>query len=114
MAILNLKNAIVTRLNRTEGFQVKEEYTTKAGETRATYYTVWAPMGHGVHEGDVLNISGLYSDRASMFNDKTTGEPRAGVDRSLNNPKFEKVTAAASAPVAVPSDWAPVDENAPF
>lgn len=112
MAIINLKNAIVTRLNRTEGFQVKEEYQTKAGETRATYFTIWAPMGHGVHEGDVLNISGLYSDRSTIFNDKVTGEPRAGTDRSINNPKFEKVGQAA--PVAVPDDWAPVDANAPF
>lgn len=93
MAILNIRNAEVTRtFYNGLGAAFKEEFKLRNGETGARYYSAFFETPHGLSEGERGNVSGLFSAKVSEF--EKDGEVRHGVDVTLNNARFE----AADAP----------------
>ena len=88
MAILNIRNAEVTRtFYNGLGAAFKETFQLRNGETGARYYSAFFENPHGLTEGDRGNVSGLFSAKVSEF--EKDGEVRHGVDVTLNNARFE-------------------------
>lgn len=91
MAITNLKNVEVTRLNRSGfGFGVKESNEAN-GKTYTTYWTVWAKEDAGLLVGDMVNVSGFLSTKVGDPKQGNDGQERRYVEHSLNSPRIERV-----------------------
>jgi hypothetical protein len=115
MAIINLKNVEVTRVNRVgHGVQVTDSNET-AGRTYKTRYTVWFTDAHGLREGDVVSVSGILGAKVGdPYSDKMTGEQRRSVELSVNPPLDVKV-AQAPARAGFEADLAtPYGADTPF
>jgi hypothetical protein len=119
MAITNLRNVEVTRLNRSgHGFGVKESNESN-GKTYTTYWTVWAKEDAGLRVGDLVNVSGFLSTKVGDPKQGGDGVERRYVEHSLNSPRIERVGSApqnaqqpASAPNAAPQpQWDPQGGN---
>lgn len=106
MAITNLKNVEVTRLNRSgHGFGVKEQNESN-GKTYTTYWTVWAKEDAGLSVGDLVNVSGFLSTKVGDPKQGNDGVERRYVEHSLNSPRIERVGSApqqAQQPVSAPN-----------
>lgn len=120
MAIVNLKDVTVSRLNsKGFGFGVKEENESN-GKTYTTYWTVWAKEAHNLSVGDVISVSGFLSAKV--------GEPRTGndnvervyVELSINGPRIQgsQPTSSPQEPRQTePDPWATSsvnDSSTPF
>lgn len=98
MAITNLKNVEVTRLNRSGyGFGVKEQNESN-GKTYTTYWTVWAKEDAGLSVGDLVNVSGFLSTKVGDPKQGNDGVERRYVEHSLNSPRIERVGSAPQQP----------------
>lgn len=109
MALVSIKNGTVNRLNQSgHGFTVIEQSESN-GKTYRSYYKVWPKEDAGVSIGDIVNVSGFLSVKATEPNQ----DGKVFVDVSLNNPRVERVGSAhqnaqqlASAPnIASQSQW---------
>jgi hypothetical protein len=90
MAIVQIKNATVTRLNsRGNGFTVEEKNTSGGVEYKSSY-KVWPQEASGVTAGAVINVSGYLSAKVS---DPREGTDKRYVDLSINSPRIEIVEA---------------------
>lgn len=90
MALVNLKNVEVTRLNNSgTGFGVKEENTSN-GKTYTTYWSIWPKEPHQFQVGQRLNISGFLSTKVGDPKTGTDGVERRYVELSINSPRFEQ------------------------
>jgi hypothetical protein len=100
MALVNLKNVAVTRLNNSGlGFSVLEQSESK-GKTYKTYWTVWATEAHGLSVGDVVNVSGFLSAKVGEPKTGTDGIERRYVELSLNNPRIGTGDATTAPPAS--------------
>lgn len=80
MAFISVKNATVTNIN-SKGFTVVESYETQSGETMSKYYKVWSD--EQVREGQVINVSGIFSTRINEYEGKTS------IEVHINKPRIE-------------------------
>lgn len=113
MAIVNLKDVTVTRLNNSgHGFGVREQSESK-GKTYTTYWTVWATEAHGFTVGQVITVSGFLSSKVGDPKTGNDGVERRYVELSINSPRFGDK--GASTPVKEPAvdTWA-ADAEMPF
>lgn len=91
MAIVNIKDAEVTRLHRTgNGVQVVEVY-----KEFKTYYTVWFSEPSGLREGDRVSLSGFLSVKVGEPWTDKDGLERRSAEISINSPRLNS---SASAP----------------
>ena len=103
MAIVQLKDVVVSRLNRTGyGVKVVEEWESR-GKSGKTQYTVWFTESHGLSEGDRVSLSGFLGAKIGEPWTDRDGNTRTSVELSVNNPRLSGV----AEPVA------PVVESAP-
>jgi hypothetical protein len=111
-----LKDAVVSRINKSKGLQAYTKFKTRDGLELKRYYTIWADAGHGLEVGDVINVTGSYGDLPTTYQDKNTGETKPAVDRSVNFPEIEKIghSVPQTGNATIPEDWAPVDSETPF
>lgn len=109
MAIVNLKDVTVERLNG-KGFGVKvaEKYQVQ-GNDRKTQYTVWFKEPHGLNVGDIVSLSGFLGAKVGEPWVGQDGQERRSVELSLNEPRIQaggdtsrqaSASVANSAPVA--------------
>lgn len=99
MAILNIRNAEVTRtFYNGLGAGLKETFTLRSGEEGARYYSAFFEEPHGLSEGDKGDVSGLFSAKVNEYTTKD-GETKQGVDVTLNSARFS------------PSDDQPEDDG---
>lgn len=93
MALASLKNVEVTRMNNTgNGFSVAEEYKTRDGSMRRTYWKIWPNEPAGVSTGDRVNVSGFLSAKTTEPRD----DGKVFVDLSLNQPRIERLSGSES------------------
>lgn len=87
MALISIKNGTVHRLNSSGyGFTVVEQ-NESSGKTYRSFYKVWPKEDAGVSVGDIVNVSGFHSVKATEPNQ----EGKIFVDVSLNSPRIERV-----------------------
>jgi hypothetical protein len=106
MALVNLKDVTVTRVNSNGyGFGVKEE-NESGGKTYTTYWTIWAKEPHGLTVGDVISVSGFLTAKVS---EPKAGDPtkRVFADLSINSPRIQGQQATTAPPAA---SQAPAEE----
>ena len=117
MAIVQLKDVTVSRVNRTgNGVKVLEESNTN-GKTYKTYFSVWFTEPHGLSEGDKVSLSGFLGARIGEPWTDRDGNTRTSVELSVNNPRLSD-----GARVALPvqsGSWetspaSGYDESTPF
>ena len=116
MAITHLKDVTVTG-TFSKGFRVTESSKSKDGREYTQRWTIWSD-GLGVHEGDVVSLSGFLSARVNDWTDKD-GQARHSVELGINFPRMvtdaeqrpEADSWAASTPAAEP--WN-ADASVPF
>jgi hypothetical protein len=88
MAIVQLKDVVVERLNRTgHGVKVAERYQVQ-GKDRKTTYTVWFKEPHGLNEGDIISVSGFLGAKVGDPWTGQDGQERRSVELSLNEPRI--------------------------
>lgn len=123
MAIVNLKDVTVTRVNG-KGFGLKvREANERDGKTYKTDFTCWFKEPSGLNVGDVVSLSGLLSAKVGDPWTGDDGQVRHSVELSLNSPRItqpqgESTQGANAAPAPAQSqpaatDWA-ADASAPF
>jgi hypothetical protein len=92
MAIIQLKNVEVTRLNQSgNGFSVVEQ-NTSGDKTYKTFFKVWADSPHGLNVGARINVSGFLNSKVGdpkVFE----GVERRYVEHSINQPRIETANA---------------------
>lgn len=87
MALVELREAEVTRLINGYGAVVAEAYKDKSGETRKSYYTIWTKENLAV--GDLLNIKGVLSVKLDTY--EKNGQQEYKASANINNPTIQKV-----------------------
>lgn len=87
MALIELREAEVTRLINGYGAVVAEAYKDKSGETRKSYYTIWTK--DSLQVGDLLNIKGVLSVKLDSY--EKNGQQEFKAVANINNPKIQKV-----------------------
>lgn len=113
MAIVQLKDVVVERVNsRGFGVKVAEKYEVK-GKPRKTTYTVWFEQEHGLSVGDVVSLSGFLGAKVGDPWTGDDGQERRSVELSVNKPRLSDHP--ATQPV---NSWGPVaplpDSEVPF
>lgn len=107
MAIVNLKQVEVSRVNsRGHGVQVVEKWESK-GKTGQTRFTVWFDSEHGLSVGDKIDVSGFLGAKVGEPWTDRDGNQRTSVELSLNSPRIgsEKAAQGQSEPVAAGDSW---------
>ena len=118
MAIVSLKEATVTRVNRSGfGVQVKEADREQGGKTfKGDRYTVWFKEAHGLIEGDIVSVSGFLASKVGEPWTDREGNERRSVELSVNSPRLDGFP-AKGAPVVEAQGWAEVtdyNDESPF
>jgi hypothetical protein len=86
MATIELREAEVTRIIAGYGVEVTESWTSKTGDTRKSYYTVWTK--ENLEVGDVINVKGVLSVKLDEYEYK--GEMKHKAVANINSPKIQK------------------------
>jgi hypothetical protein len=123
MAIVQIKNGVVTRVNsKGNGFTVEEKNTSGGVEFRS-FYKVWPQEPSGVTVGARINVSGFLGAKVT---DPREGSDKRYVDLSINSPRIEVLETGEAAQQEPSWDSAPpaqdpwsqtpsaFDESAPF
>lgn len=88
MAIINLKDVTVTRLNgKGHGLKVTEQSESK-GKTFKTTYTVWFNEPSNLSVGDVVSLSGFLGAKVGDPWKGDDGQERRSVELSVNQPRI--------------------------
>lgn len=87
MALIEVRDAEVTREIPGYGVVVAESYKDKSGDTRKTYYTVWTK--ENLRVGDLLNIKGVLTVKLDTY--EKNGEQQYKASANINNPTIQKV-----------------------
>ena len=99
MAIIQLKQVEVARVNsRGHGVQVVEKWESK-GKTGQQRYTVWFDAEHGLSVGDVIDVSGMLGAKVGEPWTDREGQQRTSVELSVNSPRIGSSPAAPAGPV---------------
>ena len=120
MAIIKIKDATVTRVNRTGyGVQVTEPEKQSNGRTyKGDRYTIWFTQPSGLTEGDKVSISGFLATKVGEPWTDRDGNQRTSVELSVNNPRIDTDGQVQSDAEPVPDsgDWAHTvnDAETPF
>jgi hypothetical protein len=110
MAIIQLKNVEVTRLNQSgNGFSVVEQ-NTSGDKTYKTFFKVWADSPHGLNVGARINVSGFLNSKVGDPKTGTDNIERRYVKHSINSPRIE--TANAGTGNAAPNTSTPAAYSA--
>jgi hypothetical protein len=105
MALVNLKDVAVTRLNNSgNGFSVLEQ-TVSGDKTYKTYWSVWPKEPTGVTVGEVVSMSGFLSTKVGELKTGTDGVERRYVELSINSPRLERSQSAPSTPTVNEEPW---------
>ena len=89
MALINLKDVTVSRINNTgNGFSVLEQNESR-GKVYKSYYTIWAETAHGLSVGDVISVSGFLSVKVGEPKTGTDGVERRYAEVSVNSPRLD-------------------------
>jgi hypothetical protein len=111
MAIIQLKNVEVTRLNQSgNGFSVVEQ-NTSGDKTYKTFFKVWADSPHGLNVGARINLSGFLNSKVGDPKTGTDNVERRYVEHSINQPRIEAVNAGTGN--AAPITSTPAAYSAP-
>ena len=115
MAIVQLRDVVVERLNRTgHGVKVAEKYQVQ-GNDRKTQYTVWFKEPSGLNEGDVVSLSGFLSAKVGDPWTGQDGTERRSVELSVNEPRINAQQAGgepnSAPPVSAPVAQAPAPQT---
>jgi len=86
MAKVIIEAATVERLIPGYGFAATESYTTKDGEVRKTWFTVWTK--NPVSVGDIMGVEGELSFKVSEYTDKKTNQLTSRAEANINNAKL--------------------------
>lgn len=115
MAIIQLKQVEVARVNsRGHGVQVVEKWESK-GKTGQQRYTVWFDSEHGLSVGDVIDVSGMLGAKVGEPWTDRDGQQRTSVELSVNSPRIGSSPAAPVGPVV--DSWATpgtINDETPF
>jgi len=130
MAIIQLKDVAVTRINGKGNGLVVTESTTVGEREYVTKFTVWFEEPHGLVVGDVVSLSGFLSAKVGDPWTGRDGMERRSVEFAVNKPRITPVkgqnggSGAVSGgsgtdyrpAVAKPShaDWETRDTEVPF
>ena len=110
MAIIQLKQVEVARVNsRGHGVQVVEKWESK-GKTGQQRYTVWFDGEHGLSVGDVIDVSGMLGAKVGEPWTDREGQQRTSVELSVNSPRIGSSPAAPVGPAVDAFD----DGGVPF
>jgi hypothetical protein len=116
MAKISVESAEVVRHISNKGFAAKTTYSTKKGDSRTEYFTVWSEEIPPV--GSVVDIEGLHSVKLEEY--QKDGETRRVAATHIN---FPKISPAGSKPQLAQKGAAAIletfpgstmDEEAPF
>jgi hypothetical protein len=114
MAIVQLKDVVVERVNsRGFGVKVAEKYEVK-GKPRKTTYTVWFEDAHGLQVGDVVSLSGFLGAKVGDPWTGDDGQERRSVELSVNKPRMDGHPAAAATDSWAPVAQVPDSDSVPF
>lgn len=118
MAIVNLKQVEVARVNsRGHGVQVVEKWESK-GKTGQTRFTVWFDAPHGLEVGQKIDVSGFLAAKVGEPWTDRDGNQRTSVELSLNSPRIGSEKATQGQPVQSAGDsWntpGDFDSSVPF
>jgi len=86
MAKVIIEAAKVERLIPGYGFAATESHTTKDGEVRKTWFTVWTK--NSVSVGDIMAVEGELSVKVSEYTDKKTNQLTSRAEANINNAKL--------------------------
>jgi hypothetical protein len=104
MAIVNLKQVEVARVNsRGHGVQVVEKWESK-GASGQTRFTVWFDSEHGLSVGDKIDVSGFLGAKVGEPWTDRDGNQRTSVELSLNSPRIGSEKAVQGQPVQSAGD----------
>jgi len=110
MSIVKIKDATVTRVNKTGyGVQITEPEKQYNGRTfKGDRYTVWFKEPHGLSVGDRVSLSGFLSAKVGEPWEDRNGEQRVSVELSVNQPRIDtdQQTQSDAEPVDQQDDWA--------
>jgi len=113
MAIVNLKDVTVTRLNGTGNGVKVTESNERNGKTYKTQFTCWFDEPSGLREGDTVSLSGFLSAKVGDPWTGTDDVERRSVEYSINKPRITTGAGNNAAPDARTDEpWAttaPVD-----
>lgn len=122
MAKVIVENALVERVFwEGKGLAVSEKFTVQ-GTERNRRWSIFFDEAHGLQEGTVISVQGMFSDKPETFT-KKDGSVGVSSNLTINKPKVtveqagpaEKVGIAAANevwPTVTPGGA--VDESAPF
>lgn len=114
MAIINLKDVTVTRLNgKGNGLKVTESNESK-GKTYKTQYTIWFDAPSGLQVGDVVSLSGFLAAKVGEPWTGDDGHERRSVELSVNAPRLSDDTRHPAVPAQPAADTWASDDSAPF
>ncbi|QIS38643.1 hypothetical protein [Clavibacter capsici] len=113
MAIINLRNVEVTRLNQSgNGFSVVEQ-NTSGDKTYKTFFKVWADGPHGLDVGARINVSGFLNSKVGDPKTGTDNIERRYVEHSINQPRIETANAGTGNAAPNASTQAPFSQPQP-
>jgi len=101
MAIIQLKDVAVTRINSKGNGLVVTESNTVADREYVTKFTVWFDQAHGLVVGDVVSLSGFLSAKVGEPWKGRDGMERRSVEFSVNSPRITPVNGQNSGSGAV-------------
>jgi len=87
MALIEIRDAEVTREIAGYGVVVAESYKDKSGDIRKNYYTVWTK--ENLRVGDLLNIKGVLTVKLDTY--EKNGQQQYKAAANVNNPTIQKV-----------------------
>ena len=119
MAKIIVENALVERVFwEGKAASVSERFTVQ-GQKVSRYWTLWFDQPHGLPEGAVISVQGLFSDKPETYpkKDGTTG---VSSNLAINKPQILNVESDKVGIAAANEVWptvtpgGAVDESAPF
>ena len=91
MAIIQLKDVAVTRVNGTGNGLVVTESKTVGDREYVTKFTIWFDQPHGLVVGDVVSLSGVLSAKVGEPWRGRDGNERRSVEFALRFPRIAPV-----------------------
>jgi hypothetical protein len=88
MAIIQLKDVAVTRINGTGNGLVVTESKTVGDREYVTKFTIWFDQPHGLVVGDVVSLSGVLSAKVGEPWRGRDGNERRSVEFAVNMPRI--------------------------
>lgn len=113
MAIIQLKDVAVTRINTKGNGLVVTESNTVADRESVTKFTVWFDQPHGLVVGDVVNLSGFLSAKVGEPWTGRDGMERRSVEFSVNSPRIAPNNAHNAGSGAVSGTHFPPEVSGP-